>query len=623
MLGNIEFGAEKGVDVINAMHKDIFTILEVDGRKSYEYVEDFLNAVSNAIDQFGDIFPHHVIWEYISERLPIDSPAEESASIRDVTGVDYRSKVDRKNFFSQGLEVFFKLPLSREEFFGTISANCKKEQLGPIFKLPAKEGYSYFNLPVFPWGTDCKEPFSPNWVVTFVYKKDYEDTIYAKETYKIMRFFAQQISLAWNNFQESVANKIHREVEFQINEFQKQGSPTAEQELAIVTRVISDEFRAGWCGFFLENKQSEILGLEFSTTNELLHKSQYDLNKDGNAIITSFKKNKVIRITGNDRLISNGNMEPLLSSMETSKPFEHCLCVPLVFGKTTVGVIVLLRTHPPFSAFVTHLLTKLQRQIFEIFLSYSNIRNRLQDLRNVINQFTRPVKATIGQTEELIKGTFRRDKLLNKYKYIAKLSRTALRYAKNFEKMMEFDSQRITLNKEKLVDLRLYLIDLSIDYSPLIKDKGIHINITKQTAGDIDLFVDKDLFYLALANIVDNAIKYSFSREEREELGFPAEPIDRDAEENVLISATQMNDKIILEISSLGLEIAEEEREKIFYKEFRGALAKRRYREGTGIGLFIAKRIIEKHGGTLELKSHPLKYKATFKITLPCAGETP
>jgi signal transduction histidine kinase len=57
--------------------------------------------------------------------------------------------------------------------------------------------------------------------------------------------------------------------------------------------------------------------------------------------------------------------------------------------------------------------------------------------------------------------------------------------------------------------------------------------------------------------------------------------------------------------------------DKIFQKFVRGAEAKRAGVRGVGIGLALVKRIVEAHGGTVQVESEPGR-GSTFTLVLPC-----
>ena len=73
-------------------------------------------------------------------------------------------------------------------------------------------------------------------------------------------------------------------------------------------------------------------------------------------------------------------------------------------------------------------------------------------------------------------------------------------------------------------------------------------------------------------------------------------------------------------VSDTGIGISKEDQEKLFSKFFRAQKAQQEYVDGNGLGLYIAKRIVEEHGGTLTVTSI-LGKGSTFTIQLP-VGES-
>ena len=69
-------------------------------------------------------------------------------------------------------------------------------------------------------------------------------------------------------------------------------------------------------------------------------------------------------------------------------------------------------------------------------------------------------------------------------------------------------------------------------------------------------------------------------------------------------------------IKDTGVGIPKDQQERVFTKFFRGANVMRMDTEGTGLGLFITKNIIEAHGGKIWFESEENK-GTTFFFTLP------
>jgi signal transduction histidine kinase len=112
---------------------------------------------------------------------------------------------------------------------------------------------------------------------------------------------------------------------------------------------------------------------------------------------------------------------------------------------------------------------------------------------------------------------------------------------------------------------------------------------------------DREALSRALWNLLENARKYSP----------PGTPIR--------IFAAHRNDSVLVSIEDEGAGIPSEERERIFHKFVRGADAKRAGIRGVGIGLALVKRIVEAHGGLVQLESTPGR-GSKFTVVLPCHG---
>jgi PAS domain S-box-containing protein len=116
------------------------------------------------------------------------------------------------------------------------------------------------------------------------------------------------------------------------------------------------------------------------------------------------------------------------------------------------------------------------------------------------------------------------------------------------------------------------------------------------------ILLDVEKIKLAIENLLDNAIRYT------------------PPEGKVTISLKSDINKIEFSIKDSGIGIPEDEKERIFTKFFRGSNVKRLETEGSGLGLFITKNIIEAHGGKIWFESKE-GVGTTFYFTLPLKTE--
>jgi signal transduction histidine kinase len=118
---------------------------------------------------------------------------------------------------------------------------------------------------------------------------------------------------------------------------------------------------------------------------------------------------------------------------------------------------------------------------------------------------------------------------------------------------------------------------------------------------------DRERLRQVLANLIENAVKYSAVGDEVE------------------VTARRYNGVVRISVSDRGPGIPYDQQRLIFEK-FGRADVPGSSKPGTGLGLFIARSIAEAHGGTLEVRSRP-EDGATFTLTLPisltAAGLTP
>lgn len=149
------------------------------------------------------------------------------------------------------------------------------------------------------------------------------------------------------------------------------------------------------------------------------------------------------------------------------------------------------------------------------------------------------------------------------------------------------------------------LQEKSISLSTLIEKEIGHIQ--KHTRVTIDRTIEKDistqgdehLLRQLLTILVDNAIKYSDSDSPR-----------------IGVKLQKKDNRVILAVSNEGIGIKASEIPHIFDRFYRGSSASKHSANGHGLGLSLARQIVEAHGGTIKATSQPDEY-TTFEINLP------
>ena len=114
----------------------------------------------------------------------------------------------------------------------------------------------------------------------------------------------------------------------------------------------------------------------------------------------------------------------------------------------------------------------------------------------------------------------------------------------------------------------------------------------------VDLYVDNNRIQQVLTNLLSNAIKYSPKQAQ------------------VTVSCRMKQERIVIEVTDQGRGIAPEDQELIFEKFRQTTGPDNPLVAGTGLGLTIAKAIVEEHGGYIDVKS-TLGQGSTFYFILP------
>jgi signal transduction histidine kinase len=114
----------------------------------------------------------------------------------------------------------------------------------------------------------------------------------------------------------------------------------------------------------------------------------------------------------------------------------------------------------------------------------------------------------------------------------------------------------------------------------------------------VEVMIDTERMPFVFENLIDNAIKYTSAG------GIVS----------VMLARTAKN--VLVTIADTGIGIPTDEQKNIFTKFFRATNAVKVVTDGNGLGLFVVKTIVERHGGTVSFVSEVGK-GTVFTIELP------
>jgi signal transduction histidine kinase len=228
-----------------------------------------------------------------------------------------------------------------------------------------------------------------------------------------------------------------------------------------------------------------------------------------------------------------------------------------------------------------------------------------QYLQNVAHQLSAPlgaIKWSIEALKDPEVPIHRKSTLLSS---IYSQATILIHLIKNFSLMsnLEHDHELGQFReKPEPVDFAALAINLSNDFQPQAHEKEQSIAVDQasftKTFGNNKILMVKNLVAQGLSNLLENAVKYA------------------DSGTKILISARRDNG-FAVSVTSEGIPIADAEKAKIFERGYRSQAAQQKVAPGTGIGLYLANRIMELHKGriTVETRGRISTFSLVFPMT--------
>jgi len=310
----------------------------------------------------------------------------------------------------------------------------------------------------------------------------------------------------------------------------------------------------------------------------------------------------LLRTNAASRLLEASGVPVYLRAVEAMNP-ESALFLPLVAREQLIGVLTLFRAKGGFDGDDLQFAEDLARLAA---LALDNAR--LHDA----------VRASLRARNEIV-GVVSHD-LRNPVAAVKMLSRTLLRSDDSGQSEARQSIELIAQAAEQMDALIRDLLDVNrldagslsiaavaIDPSallseslqtlrPLVSEKGIHLDVQIET-GLPKVMADRERIQQTLSNLVGNAIKFSPSGSK------------------IVVLARKESDGVLISVLDNGTGITPDQLPRVFDRYWQSS---RTDRQGAGLGLAIAKGIVETHGGKIWIESKAGK-GTTASFTLPAA----
>ncbi|MFH1687525.1 MAG: HAMP domain-containing sensor histidine kinase [bacterium] len=151
------------------------------------------------------------------------------------------------------------------------------------------------------------------------------------------------------------------------------------------------------------------------------------------------------------------------------------------------------------------------------------------------------------------------------------------------------------------LDLRLFnLTGLVAERLDNFTGKAFRVAIKSDLAEEVEIEGDRDALRRAIDAVLDNAVRYS--------------PTDHC---EIAVSLNQQSDRVVVSITDNGIGLEPKDFKRVFDRFYRVPTGNRRSRQGSGLGLYLAREIVRAHGGSMTVQSDGKDRGSTFIIELP------
>lgn len=220
---------------------------------------------------------------------------------------------------------------------------------------------------------------------------------------------------------------------------------------------------------------------------------------------------------------------------------------------------------------------------------------------NVSHELRTPLASIQGYTETLLEGAI--DDPENNVRFLSIIRQ-------NSERLRRLTDDLLTLSRIELkqhnfqfaqYDLKSLLEEQVDAMLPIAQRKGIILTLDPVPPGT-QAFCDAEAVHQILANLLDNALKYTA------------------AHGSVFIGAhPEKNGRALVYVRDTGIGIPQEDLPRLFERFYRVDKARSRELGGTGLGLSIVKHLVLAHGGEVAVQT-TVNQGSTFTFTLPVSG---
>jgi signal transduction histidine kinase len=209
-----------------------------------------------------------------------------------------------------------------------------------------------------------------------------------------------------------------------------------------------------------------------------------------------------------------------------------------------------------------------------------SLTDYLEVLTFIAHELKSPVAGSLTTLDLIEQGLVGEvpDKMRPRLAALRRYLTRGLELALEFNHLSRLETPGFALQKLATTDVRTGLVDVVVeDLAEDARNKGTKVTVEGEGAAQMDA----RLLRIVLTNLLGNAVKYG----------------EDDGEVRVEITSTK--DRLRVGVWNRGVGVPDEQRELLYAKFHRVRDPKLKGRKGSGVGLYLSRRIVELHGGSV------------------------
>ncbi len=230
------------------------------------------------------------------------------------------------------------------------------------------------------------------------------------------------------------------------------------------------------------------------------------------------------------------------------------------------------------------------------------IKLREEFIASVANDLRNPLFSLMGYLDLMANGNGSDPQ--TRQEFLARASKDANRLQVMVNELLDFsilENQGLALNWEK-VDIVAVVQEVVQSFHDQAEARRITLLFSPKIPSQV-VDLDASRMRRVLANLVENAIKFS------------------EIDDRIMVTVEPADGSILIHVMDQGCGIPKEERSRVFEKYYQVSHASKKNNAGSGLGLYIAKQIVDAHGGEISVESR-LNAGSKFTVLLPVSKPT-